>query len=228
MTETSRPADRTLLQFPQLGGTGHELADRPLAVIDVETTGFTPGPDRVVEVAVVRVRPDGTIEDQWETLVHPQRDVGPTWVHHITDAMVDNAPTFGDVAGELLDRLSGAVVVAHNASFDAGFIAHELAHADITVPELPGACTIQLAKWSNLDVANFKLDTCCKALGLTNTGAHTALGDARVTAELASTLLQQRLDLRWDQTPGVVPVIATRAPAKPRGHIAEATQAEGT
>lgn len=190
-----------LLTFPTMGGSGEALADRTLAVVDVETTGFAPGPDRVVEVAVVRITPDGTIEDEWVSLVNPGRDVGPSWVHHITNDMVAGAPEFADVADELLDRFADAVVVAHNARFDAGFLAHELDTAGFQAPSLPGACTMQLARWSGLAVANYKLATCCEALGLVNAGAHSALGDARVTAELAARLVAPGLDLRWSVGP---------------------------
>jgi DNA polymerase III subunit epsilon len=202
-----------LFHFPRPGGPGEPLADRPLAVVDVETTGFSPGPDRVVEVAVVRMSPDGVIEEQFVSLVHPGRDVGPTWVHKITDDMVANAPTFGDIAGEVLELFEGAVVVAHNASFDGGFLGFELAEAGIATPPVPAACTMQLARWSSLDVPNFKLVTCCEALGLTNTGAHSALGDALVTAQLVSRLLAVDLDLRWATGPQPLPRPVTRAPA---------------
>jgi DNA polymerase-3 subunit epsilon len=199
-----------LLHLPNQGVDGMDLAGRPLAVVDVETTGFTPGPDRVVEIAVVRIDLTGRIEDQWDSLLHPGRDVGPTSIHHITEAMVENAPTFADVADEILERLDGAVVVAHNARFDASFITHELTHAGIEVPAVPGACTIELARWSGLPVPNYRLATCCGALGLTNNGAHTALGDARVTAELAVKLLGPELGLRWD-------IPTWSAPSRPPG-----------
>ncbi len=110
-----------LFHFPQPGGTGESLAGLPLAVVDVETTGFSPGADRIVEVAVVRVAPDGTVMEQFVSLVDPGRDVGPTWVHQITDEMVAGAPTFADIAGDVLELFDGAVVVAHNAGFDGGF-----------------------------------------------------------------------------------------------------------
>lgn len=211
MTSGTAAARAELLSYPHLGGDGHDLAGRPLAAIDVETTGFTPGPDRVVEVAVVRIRPDGRVEDRWESLINPQRDVGPTHIHHITDTMAAGAPVFADVAGELLARLDGAVVVAHNARFDSAFIANELTVAGIAVPPLHGACTIQLARWAGLAVPNYKLATCCGALGLSNDAAHTALGDAGVTASLAAHLVSEGLDLRWDDHPAIMPSVSVRS-----------------
>jgi DNA polymerase III subunit epsilon len=192
-------ADR-LFVFATHGGEGHALDHLPLAVVDVETTGFSPGPDRVIEVAVVRTDPDGSVSDRWVSLVHPGRDVGPTQIHGISDDMVADAPTFADIAHDLLAQLAGAVVVAHNAPFDGGFLAHEFATAGLAAPPLPAADTIALARWSGLAVPNYKLATCCAALGLDNQLAHSALGDAEVTAELAVALLDSGLDLRWPIT----------------------------
>ncbi len=202
--------------FPQRGGDGAGLLDRPLAVVDLETTGFTPGPDRAIEIGIVRVEPTGTIVDEWTTLVHPGRDVGPTWVHGVTDEMVAGAPTFADVADEILDRFEGAVVVAHNAPFDGGFLAHEFSLAGITTPPLPAACTLQVARWSPLRLPNYRLATCCEAFGLTNSGAHSALGDARVTAELAVALFARPSDLRWSITPPDLPRRGRRGAPLPR------------
>lgn len=204
-----------LFVFPQRGGDGTSLLDRPLAVVDLETTGFTPGPDRAIEIGIVRVE-SGHIVDEWTSLLHPGRDVGPTWVHGVTDEMVADAPTFADLADEVLDRFEGTVVVAHNAPFDAGFLAHEFALADIAAPPLPAACTLQVARWSRLNLPNYKLATCCEAFGLTNAGAHSALGDARVTAELAVQLLRGAPELRWPLTPPELPRRGGRAAPQPR------------
>jgi len=204
-----------LFVYPRRGGDGESLLDRPLAVVDLETTGFTPGPDRAVEIGIVRVE-SGHVVDEWTSLLHPSRDVGPTWVHGVTDEMVADAPPFADLADEILDRFEGAVVVAHNAPFDAGFLAHEFAVAGLTPPPLPAACTLQVARWSRLALPNYRLATCCEAFGLTNTGAHSALGDARVTAELAVQLLGGAPELRWPLTPPALPRGGGRSAPRPR------------
>lgn len=205
-----------LFVLPRLGGDGESLLDRPLAVVDLETTGFSPGPDRAIEIGIVMVDPSGSITDEWSTLLHPGRDVGPTWVHGVTDEMVAGAPTFGDVAAEILDRFEGALIVAHNADFDGGFLTHEFSVAGLATPPLPAACTLQIARWSGLGLPNYRLATCCEAFGLTNAGAHSALGDARVTAELAVRLLASPPDLRWSLTPPALPRPERRAPPRPR------------
>jgi len=75
------------------------LGSAAFAVVDVETTGFSPRlHDRVIEVAVVRLSPGGLPADEYTTLVNPRRDVGPTHVHGITATEVKDAPTFEQIA----------------------------------------------------------------------------------------------------------------------------------
>src|SRR5690606_31489249 len=98
-------------------------ADR-VVVVDTETTGVYPS-DRIVEIAMVTLSLDGELLDVWDTLVHPQRDVGASYVHGITPSMVANAPTFADVAGDVGVRLAGACVAAHNLPFDSRMLMAE-------------------------------------------------------------------------------------------------------
>src|SRR5690625_4545417 len=98
------------------------------AVVDVETTGLSPAHHhRVVEVAVVLVDEDGRIQHRWDTLVNPQRDVGAADIHGLSAADLYDAPLFEEVAGDIVDLLQGRVPVAHNLSFDAGFLTAEFA-----------------------------------------------------------------------------------------------------
>jgi DNA polymerase III epsilon subunit-like protein len=98
------------------------LNDTSFAVVDVETTGFSPlNGDRIVEVAVVRLHPDTT--EEYVTLVNPLRDVGPAHVHGLTTEDVAGAPMFQEIVGDLLEVLSGSVMVAHNIRFDRDFLA---------------------------------------------------------------------------------------------------------
>ena len=93
------------------------------AVVDVETTGFSPTGDGVVEVACVLVQ-DGRVERRWSSLVNPLRPIPwrATDVHGITDDDVAQAPTLAELEGELVALCAGATVVAHNASFDLSFL----------------------------------------------------------------------------------------------------------
>lgn len=157
------------------------------AVVDVETTGLFPGgTDRIVEVAVVHVSPDGERERSWTTLLNPGRDLGPQHIHGIAAADVLGAPTFGDVAGTLAELLAGRVFVAHNASSDARFVAAEYAALGYDVPVVPETCLCTM-RWSGRllpGVAPRTLAGCCAHVGIPLEGAHAALVDATATAEL--------------------------------------------
>ncbi len=155
-----------------------------IAVIDVETTGLSPWRnDRVVEIAVVVISPDGQIQKEYETLVNPNRDLGPTRIHGISAGDVLRAPMFADIAGDVLAILSSASVVAgHNVSFDKNFIVKEYERIGVTIPEIPLLCTCRLFGRNSLEV-------CCDEQGITFDGTpHRALIDARATARLVSQL----------------------------------------
>ena len=169
------------------------MLDRPvrhlcLAALDFETTGLAPNRgDRVVEVAIVRGTM-GTTPDEWATLVHPQRPVAATFVHGITDEMLAGKPRFAAVLPDILRQLEGAVLVAHNAPFDLGFLEMECERAKVAMPEAPVVDTLGLAR-RVLAWGNHSLSFLVERLGLPRDQAHRALGDARATWHLASLLL---------------------------------------
>ncbi|GAA4953820.1 hypothetical protein GCM10023205_14150 [Yinghuangia aomiensis] len=168
-----------------------EVGALEFAIVDLETTGFSPGRgDRIVEIGVVRMAGDGRVLREWTTLLDPGRGVGATQVHRITAADVRGAPRFADIAGELAALFAGAVVVAHNASFEQRFLEAEFAAAGIAMPLLPALCTMRLARTTGLDLPDHKLGTCCAHFGLDFPDAHAALADARVTARLLPLLLR--------------------------------------
>ncbi|UQU62663.1 hypothetical protein COUCH_26995 [Couchioplanes caeruleus] len=156
------------------------------AVVDVETTGLrTSWHDRVVEVAVVHLDQDGHVMDEWCSLVNPHRDLGPQQVHGITAREARRAPAFSDLAGELTSRLAGRVLVAHNLTFDAMFLAAEYQRIGVVAPVRAdaGLCTMQLAAHF-LPTASRSLHDCRRAAGMPTHRAHSALHDARAAADL--------------------------------------------
>jgi DNA polymerase-3 subunit epsilon len=154
------------------------------AVIDVETTGLSPRTERVLELAIVRTDLAGRTVDEWVTRFNPEGPVGATHVHGITDDDVVDAPLFRDVAGEVVDRLRGLTVVAHNAAFDTAFLSNELARAGWDVPPVPAVCTLQASNMLLPHLPRHRLGDVCAAIGVTLEDAHSALGDARAAAAL--------------------------------------------
>jgi DNA polymerase-3 subunit epsilon len=187
------------------------------AVVDVETTGISPGRHRVIEVAVVHVDESGRRTDEWCTLVNPRRDLGPQHVHGITAADARRAPDFAGIAGELAARLSGRVLVAHNLSFDLRFLHAEFARLGHEFPA-SGLCTMQLAG-RFLGASSRSLAACCAAANVPMGAAHSALHDARASAGL----LVRCLDFVGDVPPVRLDVPRSTAFAvqRSRGHASE-------
>lgn len=169
--------------------------DRGYAVVDFEATGLSPAKgDRAIEIGLVHVSPDGTLEDEHETLIHVDRSVGASWVHHITARELLHAPDFEGIAHELRDLLAGRVFVAHNVSFDSRFLLAEYSRmgASIPVDQSTMLCTMKLSRSL---IGRGKLSDCCEYFGIANEDAHSALSDAHATAILLGRLIES--DPEW-------------------------------
>lgn len=180
----TRPHSIPALRDP--GGLDAALGDCDrFVVIDVETTGLGRH-DRVVEVAAVTVNGQGHIIDEWDTLVDPQRDVGPVHIHRVSASMVAAAPRFEEVAAALAQRIDGAALVAHNLSFDVRMLAAEFERAGAELDHGRGLCTLRLGGGRLVDA--------CSYHGIELEHAHRALADARATARLLSRVVQYGAD----------------------------------
>jgi DNA polymerase III alpha subunit (gram-positive type) len=167
------------------------LCDATFAVIDVETTGFDPSVDRVVELACAVVR-DGKETDAYSSLINPGRSIpaAASAVHHLTNRHVQNAPLLGDVRPKLAAMCAGAIVVAHNARFDLGFLPF--------LADRPVVCSMRLAMRILPDAPNYKnqvlryyLDIDAELGG--GAIAHRARGDVQVTSRILAICLQRYL-----------------------------------
>ncbi|GCL64204.1 3'-5' exonuclease [Pseudaquabacterium pictum] len=163
--------------------------DTPVAVIDFETTGMSPGQGaRATEIAVVLVR-GGRIVDRYASLMHTGVWV-PPFIEQLTgisNRMLASAPPADDVMRAVADFTRGCALVAHNASFDRGFwqAEHALAGVDEEVQQAPFACTLLLSRRMYPEAPNHRLGTLAQWHGITPTGrAHRALADAEMAAEL--------------------------------------------
>ena len=163
-------------------------------VVDVETTGTTTRyGDRVTEVAAVHVH-RGVVTPLFDSLVNPGRPIPwhITQLTGISDAMVRDAPTFEEIAGELAAHLAGRVFVAHNAQFDWGFLDAEFARVtpDAFASLVPARlCTVRLARRLLRHLPRRNLDAVCHHYGIGNDGRHRAAGDAVATAHVLVKLL---------------------------------------
>jgi DNA polymerase III epsilon subunit-like protein len=157
------------------------IAETPLAVVDLETTGLSPNTAAILEVAVMRLDPGAPPVVALDTLVNPEAPVRGTRIHGIVDDEVIGAPTFGEVAALVREALAGAVVLAYNAAFDLAFLQMYGASAGLT--GLPYICLMWMRPHLGLG-RRCSLEEACEAHGVTLSGAHTARGDALAEAGL--------------------------------------------
>ena len=150
-----------------------------LAFVDLETSGTTATCDRITEVGIVQVDEDGVRE--WHSLVNPETRISPfiESLTGISQAMVDAAPTFAQLAREIRDRLEGRLFIAHNARFDHGFLKNEFARLGHTFrPSV--LCTVKLSRHLYPGFTRHNLDSLIERHQLEVCNRHRALGDARL------------------------------------------------
>lgn len=174
---------------------GTPLGDVEFVVVDLETTGTGAWRgERVTEVAAVRVH-RGRVTPLFESLVNPGRPI-PSFITRLTgisDATVRDAPSFGEIAGELAFHLADRVFVAHNALFDWSFLEAEyarIASGDIRRLVPAQVCTVRLARRLLRHLPRRNLDAVCDYYGVDIAHRHRAMGDAEATAHVLVGLLR--------------------------------------
>lgn len=187
------------------------------AVIDVETTGLAAARDRVLELSVIRCDAAGRPLDEWTSRFNPQGPVGATHIHGITAADVVDAPLFSSEVPTIAARLSGLVLVAHNARFDLAFLRAEFGRAGWSMPWAPSLCTLEESHRHLPSLPRRRLPDCCAAAGVRHLGAHSALGDARATAGLLAAYLHPRRGAARLYEPLLVEAAAVEWPESPSG-----------
>lgn len=199
---------------------GTPFAEVSFLVVDVETTGVSAwSGDRVTEVAAVLVK-GGEVHEAFSSLVNPGRPISSfiTQLTGISDAMVRDAPRFGEIAGELAQHVVGRVFVAHNARFDWNFLAAEYTRvARAPLDSLTGdqLCTVRLARKFLSHLPRRNLDAVAHHYGVEIQGRHRALGDARATAYVLLGLLKDA-ERRGVHTWEVLSDLMARRTAKAR------------
>ncbi|GAB3539882.1 3'-5' exonuclease [Spirosoma fluminis] len=172
-------------------------------IIDVETTGGIKGATRLTEIAIFRH--DGQqVVDSFHSLLNPGCSIPPfiRQLTGITDEMVADAPTFADVAAQVIDITQDAIFVAHNVSFDFNFIKKELnwlGH-DFLRRTL---CTVRMSRKLIPGHPSYSLGKLCRSLEIPLNGRHRAQGDAAATVLLFEMLLR-------NDSQGLIPRVGPR------------------
>lgn len=153
--------------------------------------------DRVLSVEALTVDEHGRIGRELSTLINPGCDSGPVHIHKLTSERLAGAPTFEDIGPQLMEMLDGRTMVAHNASFDHGFLKLESMRADLEMPTKQRLCTVARSRSLQLDTPNHKLAALAAHWKVSQSNAHDAYDDARVLAEIFghSARLARSLDL---------------------------------
>ncbi len=158
------------------------ILETPIAIIDFETTGLAPGPDRVVEVSVVRAEPGKEPVLVLDTLINPDRPMAATEIHGITDRDVVDAPRFFEIGGDFIRAISGCVVASYNVYFDIGFLTYELRKIRVAcVP--PHVCLMYLRPLLEMGKRCSLFTACCES-GIPLPHAHQSAADAFASAQL--------------------------------------------
>ena len=168
------------------------LAGSRFAVVDVETTGSSVARGaRIVEFSAVFVE-GGRLTGEYTTLVNPEAWI-PRWVTRLTGIepdMVEGAPRFRDIAGQVREALEGRIFVAHNVAFDWRFVAEELRMADSVMPEGRRLCTVKLARRVLPGLRRRGLDALSRHYDVPIVNRHRAGDDARATATILLKMIE--------------------------------------
>ena len=157
-------------------------------VLDCETTGFGKF-DRICEISLITLDAKSfECVEEYDTIVNPERDMGPVHIHGISASAAENAPVFKEIAPVVARRLDGAVLIAHNLSFDVNrMLTQEFNRLDGWFNMGNGLCTLR--------ETGVSLPKACKRFGIPLEQQHRALCDARATAELAKQLFKYDSEL---------------------------------
>jgi DNA polymerase-3 subunit epsilon len=168
------------------------LVDTTFVVFDLETTGLSPVRDRITEIGAVRAR-GGEVDAELRTFVHPGQPIpaAVTAITGITDADVADAPRIDEVLPMLVDFIGGAVLVAHNAPFDIGFVTATAARIGLRLPRFTVLDTAVLARRLIRDeVRDVRLATLARHFRAPTSPDHRALNDARATLHVLHGLIE--------------------------------------
>lgn len=169
----------------------HRAADQRYTVLDVETSGLSTKRHRILQIALVTVDASGAIIDEWVSYSRPFLwQVGPRHIHGLTAKRLRKSPKFTDLVPEVVRRLDGSILVAHNIGFDWPFLRRALRRGGYQAPDALRLCTLMMSR--SLDPerqVRHRLADLAARHGFELTNAHDALADARAAAHVLPHLL---------------------------------------
>ena len=171
---------------------GGQNFDDTYVIFDLETTGLSPVNDRIIEIGAVKMC-GGKVTDSFSTFVNPQIPI-PFNIESLTgisDSMVENAGTIEEILPEFLEFCKGAVMVAHNAGFDVGFIKEKTDAILGRKFECTVVDTVALSRALLPSLGKFTLDHVAKALGVPPFNHHRAVDDAEACADIFAALIDK-------------------------------------
>jgi DNA polymerase III epsilon subunit family exonuclease len=176
------------------------LGDLDFIALDLETTGLEPASSRIVEFGAIRFRLEGETLGSFEQLVDPQCRIPrvAVEVHGITDVMVRGSPTVGDVLPRFFDFLGdpATILLAHNASFDLGFLTAAATKSGLHFPNHAVLDTLDLARVFLRGLYRRRLIDVASYLGVAKREDHRALSDARLVMDSFRAMIARRPELR--------------------------------
>jgi len=168
------------------------LADETYVVFDVETTGLSAVYDTIIELAAVKVR-GGEIIDRFESFANPHQSLSATIIDltGITDDMLTDAPNVDEVLAKFKEWIGDDILVAHNASFDMGFLNVGFKkHLGEEKAKNPVIDTLELGRFLYPELKNHRLNTLCKKFDIDLTQHHRAIYDCEATGFLLIKMLK--------------------------------------
>jgi DNA polymerase-3 subunit epsilon len=160
------------------------------SIIDIETTGGSPKTEKITEIAIF-VHNGNKITNEFVSLINPEKFI-PSFITQltgITNEMVANAPKFYEIARTIVELTENTVFVAHNATFDYGFIRNEFACLGYKY-ERNLFCTVKMGRKLIPGKKSYSLGNICNDLGIHIHDRHRAAGDALATVKLFEKLMQ--------------------------------------
>ena len=172
------------------GEQHRKLSDDTYVVFDVETTGLSAVYNTIIELAAVKIK-DGEVIDTFESFANPHTPISAliTNLTGITDDMVKDAPNVAEVVKKYYEWIGDSILVAHNASFDMGFLYEAYKQADLPSITYPVIDTLELARFLHPEMGNHRLNTLAKKYNIELTQHHRAIYDAEATGHLFLKLL---------------------------------------